>query len=315
MKKVLSLLLAVLCLIAFTSCSEDEETSERRSKKKKSALDTYQGEWIDKSSIEPTDEQIFDDIVITKIYADCFFAQTVIPFPYRIKINGELSDKWCVGDQVICTYENVYYDDSTEKIEADLISISESDFELEPGVDYKPVIYLYPQRKTDVKVKLDVDGQMLCTYPEYNGGWEVTAYPDGTLSDGKQTYNYLFWEAKTNAKYDFSSGFCVKGSDTAAFLEGALAQLGLNRKEANEFIVFWLQKMQDNPYNVISFQQEAYTDAARLDITPAPDTLIRVFMAWYPSVEYVSIPAQELTAPARSGFTAVEWGGATVRVK
>ena len=30
--------------------------------------------------------------------------------------------------------------------------------------------------------------------------------------------------------------------------------------------MYWLPKMQDNPYNLISFQSERYTDTAKLDI-------------------------------------------------
>ena len=128
-----------------------------------------------------------------------------------------------------------------------------------------------------------------------------------------QIYNYLYWEGELNACYDFSKGFCVKGEDTAQFLEYALAKLGLTRREANEFIVFWLPMMQNNEYNVISFQGAAYTDSATLNITPAPDTLIRVFMTWQASDVYMNIPEQELSAPARKGFTVVEWGGTEIK--
>jgi len=174
----------------------------------------------------------------------------------------------------------------------------------------KPVLYLYPEEETAVTVRLDYDGALTCSYPAYDDGWSITASPDGTLFDGETQYNYLYWEGRRNAEYDFSAGFCVRGEDTAAFLEDALAKLGLTRREANEFIVYWLPLMQDNAYNIISFQGAAYTDHARLTITPQPDTLLRVFMAWYTSDEPVVLPPQELTAPARVGFTAVEWGGA-----
>jgi hypothetical protein len=109
-----------------------------------------------------------------------------------------------------------------------------------------------------------------------------------------------------------SRGFCVKGSETAAFLETALEKLGLNRREANEFIIYWLPLMQDNPYNIISFQGNSYTDIAELTVDPDPDTLIRVFMAWQASDTYVDIEPQELTAPKREGFTVVEWGGSQI---
>ena len=51
----------------------------------------------------------------------------------------------------------------------------------------------------------------------------------------------------------------------------------------------------------------------KLTIGPAPDTLLRVFMAWKPLDKFMEIPAQSLTAPERTGFTAVEWGGSRVR--
>ena len=126
------------------------------------------------------------------------------------------------------------------------------------------------------------------------------AAPDGTLTDEDgQIYRYLYWEGTSEASYDFSTGFCVSGEDTAAFLENALTQLGLNREEANEFIIYWLPQMQDNAYN--------------LTVDPAPDTLLRVFMAWQSSEKFVDLPAQELSAPERTGFTVVEWGGCAVQ--
>ena len=180
-------------------------------------------------------------------------------------------------------------------------------------VSAKPVIYLYPETETQVSVSLDLEGELTCTYPAYEDGWSVTAAPDGTLTDQNgQTYNYLYWEGIQDTDYDFSQGFCVPGEDTAPFLEDALEQLGLTRREANEFIVYWLPMMEENPYNLIAFQTEAYTDTATLTIEPQPDTLLRVFMAWQPLDGPVDIEPQTLTAPARTGFTVVEWGGTEV---
>lgn len=177
----------------------------------------------------------------------------------------------------------------------------------------KPVIYLYPETQENVSVKLNYNGTLTCTYPEYKDEWNVTAFPAGELigEDGK-SYNYLYWEGKDVIEYDFSEGFCVAGKDTAEFLEKSLEQLGLTRKEANEFIVYWLPEMQDNTYNLISFQNEVYTDNAELEINPKPDTLIRVFMAWKPLKEAEEITEQKLSAPTRNGFTVVEWGGTKV---
>ncbi len=290
-----------------------DELWERESADFGNRGESYTDEWIEKSDRTKTENTFVRHVRITEIYDNCFFAVCVAPMPYQIKFNGKLSYDWCVGDQVSVTYENIYCDDQTQRIEADFITVEPSDFELAPNQDYKPVIYLYPEEETKVTVTLDYNGRLTCTYPEYNDGWTVTAAPDGTLTDASgQTYNYLYWEGESLTQYDFSKGFCVKGEDTAAFLEDALEKLGLNRREANEFIVFWLPQMEQNAYNVIAFQDTVYTESARLEATPAPDTVIRVFMAYMRSDVYVDIEAQALSAPQREGFTLVEWGGTQV---
>lgn len=274
----------------------------------------FEGEWIEKTEETKHLDNFVNDVVISEIYADCFFAAPLIPMPYQLKINGALPENWCPGDQVAVTYENSYYDAGTHRMEGDLLTIEESTFEPDPMVCYKPVIYLYPEKEQEVAVQLDLAGKLTCTYPAYQEGWQVIASPDGTLKDQKgQSYNYLYWEGEIAADYDLSEGFCVKGEETSAFLEKALQKLGLNRREANEFIIYWLPMMEQNPYNIISFQQECYTDAARLKINPAPDTLIRVFMAWKRAESKIELPPQTLSAPARKGFCAIEWGGSEIK--
>ena len=177
----------------------------------------------------------------------------------------------------------------------------------------KPVIYLYPESETEVTVRLDYKGRLTCTYPapDPDGAWHVTALPDGTLTDNQgRKYSYLFWEGASDKTHpDFSMGFVVRGSDTAAFLREKLAYMGLTPREYNEFIVYWLPRMQDNPWNLIAFQGKNYTDSALLAVTPRPDSVLRVFMAYRPLNAPVSVPQQELTPFVRKGFTLVEWGG------
>lgn len=235
---------------------------------------------------------------------------------------GENIDEWYVfGRNMYVTVEgnqktesaDEYVDECVEGwYVAETITVIGVD-EIYFRVDAKPVIYLYPEEKTKVQVKLDYSGKLTCTYPKYENGWEVIAQEDGTLLDANsQAYNYLYWEGINAIEYDFSRGFCVKGEDTATFLEKSLEALGLSRKEANEFIVYWLPQLECNPYNLISFQSENYTDSAKLEITPKPNTMIRVFMAWMPLEEAVQIESQILTSTERKGFTVVEWGGTKV---
>src|ERR1044071_9613313 len=69
----------------------------------------------------------------------------------------------------------------------------------------KPVVYLYPQCDTTVTVKLQINGTLVYSEPDYGQGWEVIAHPDGTITDPAyvQTYPYLYWEASTGNNYSF----------------------------------------------------------------------------------------------------------------
>ena len=177
----------------------------------------------------------------------------------------------------------------------------------------KPVIYLYP-KDTEVlcSVKVELDGILTCTYPDHaNDGWQnFIARPDGTLifPDAKEYY-CLYWEGQAQISPDFSKGFCVKGEDTASFLGSILEKIGLTPREANEFIIYWLPLLQKNEYNLISFQSEAYTDIAKLIIDPAPDSMLRVYMAARPLEAPIDIEPQSFDGFIREGFTVVEWGG------
>ena len=180
----------------------------------------------------------------------------------------------------------------------------------------KPVVYLYPERETDVHVELELtEAELSTTYPRYNNGWDVTAYADGKLvnkADGTH-HRYLFWDAvNCRTHFDFSKGFCVAGSDTESFLKEKLTYMGMTEEEMNEFIVYWLPRMEHNKYNLITFQGDAYTNSAKLDITPKPDSVLRIFMAYAPLEEAIDIEPQQLETFERNGFAVVEWGGSEI---
>ncbi len=183
---------------------------------------------------------------------------------------------------------------------------------------WKPVIYLYPEREQETKVTLDYEGKLTATYPAYDDGWQVTAYPDGKLinSKDKQEYSYLFWEGKDNENrnYDMEKGFVVRGKDMASFLQEKLSRLGLTPKEYNEFIVYWMPQMKDNEYNLIHFAtKEEYADHARLSIEPEPDSVLRVFMVYRALDGWQEVEPQEIWPFERKGFAVVEWGGTEVK--
>lgn len=270
----------------------------------------YDGQLI---AIESAEGEL--TLQIKEIRADGFLCALPWAYPaaYFVECDPTEYPDLCVGDNIEVEYAPMYrLGDWDYRLLP--TAIRPSDYHLETGMDAKPVIYLYPETETEVGVRLDYDGRLTVTYPEYRDGWRVTAKPDGTLTDADgNEYSYLFWEGVSETAYDFREGFCVQGCDTAEFLREKLSLLGLTPREYNELIVYWLPKMKDNPYNVISFQGEAYTDSAALTVSPAPDTVLRVFMAYYPSETPVALPAQKLTPTERKGFTLVEWGGTECR--
>lgn len=179
----------------------------------------------------------------------------------------------------------------------------------------KPVIYLYPTSEQSVSVKLDYNGELTCTYPEYKDSWNVIAEPDGTLTniEDKREYSYLYWEGISKNQWDMSKGFVVKGEDTEEFLQEKLEYMGLTPREYNEFIVYWLPIMQENKYNLITFAGEEYENVAKLNITPKPDSILRIMMLFKSLDKPIEIEEQEIKSFERKGFTVIEWGGTEVK--
>ena len=180
----------------------------------------------------------------------------------------------------------------------------------------KPIIYIYPTERTEINVKLWTPKNLLHTYPKYNfeKWWNIVAQPNGDLKDmdtWRKLYA-LYREWKSDNETNFDEWFVVEWKDIIPFLEEKLAILWLNEREAEEFIVYWLPQMENNKYNLIRFETEAEQDKSMpLNITPKPDTVIRVMMDWKAIDELIDIPEQKLTTPERNGFTVVEWWGSS----
>ena len=185
--------------------------------------------------------------------------------------------------------------------------------------DDKPIIYLYPTKTTEVSVKLGSPQNLTHTYPKYETGWTVTAEPNGNLFDKttNRSYYALYWEGKNTITPNDKEGFVVKRKDTVPFLQEKLSQLGLSDRESNEFIIYWLPKLENSPYNFIRFQtMEEQNQNMPLIIEPKPDTLIRVMMEFKNLVTPIVVKEQTLPeTPNRTGFVAVEWGGTDVTQK
>jgi hypothetical protein len=201
-----------------------------------------------------------------------------------------------------------------------------------PGCYGKPAIYLYPQTDTSVSVKLDIDGEITKTIPPYNNGWHVLAKADGTITDESQGeqgkhYDYLFWEAKPKKLELPDKGWIVARKDLEEWFNEYLPKLGLNKKEKEQFMEYWLERLQGKNYYELKLLDRAFLEEhAKLTITPSPDTLIRVIFCFTPLDEYKpdeykpdghktdadgykALEPPLIETPERKGFVSLEWGG------
>ena len=186
----------------------------------------------------------------------------------------------------------------------------------------KPIIYLYPTADTNVTVKLGKPEKLTVSYPTYDAstGWRVLAKPSGELVDlssGRSLYALYYESNLLNDEFKVEEdGFIVRRENVASFLEDKLARLGLNEREAEEFIVYWLPRLSEHKYNYIRFATvDEINEAMPLEINPAPDTIIRVLMTYKGLDEPLAgVKEQQLPGtPTRTGFTAAEWGGSEIR--
>ncbi len=202
---------------------------------------------------------------------------------------------------------------------------------VERGYTYKPVIYIY-NNNGEARAELTINnGIMTAEYPKHDELvdnkyiWKVNTNTDGTITtENGNEYSYIFWEAEDFEHYDFKDGFCVKGEDTEEFLKSSLKSLNLLPREYNEFIVYWLQQMQNNKYNIVRFYgidtsdtTDLYLNSKPLEVYDNNNQLItnqlRVLMVWYSSDKPVDIKEQNLEKFAivrdNETPTVIEWGG------
>ncbi len=182
----------------------------------------------------------------------------------------------------------------------------------EQGGCAKPVVYLYPTKTTKVSVRVGADVKVSDPFYDPLSGWDnVIAHPDGKLMVNGKTYDSLFWEGPGQGLYPaVTGGLVVPRSQVVATIRSQLAQQGLTQKETNDFVAYWQDKIPNKQFVRLTwFNTAQMNQLAPLQITPKPDTLIRVFLDMSGLDQPIQIPAQQFVKTARSGFSVVEWGG------
>ena len=178
------------------------------------------------------------------------------------------------------------------------------------GTIDKPILYLYPEENMNVVVDFKNEDLLTTTYPKFKDDWKVYVETDGTIYLNDKKYYALYWEEEPSRFVDFSEGFYVTKDNAIEFLEEKLEIIGLNYKESNEFIMYWLPILEKNEKNLIYFEltdeKQSYNE---LIIEPKPDSLLRLTMHIKKVNKKVEVKEQKLPTFERTGFVAVEWGG------
>lgn len=180
----------------------------------------------------------------------------------------------------------------------------------------KPVIYLYPDYPMAVDVKVVTIGEIIESIPHYpQEGWlGIMANPNGTFLYKGKAYRELYYESNVKDINPPETGIIIDKRDLIPTLSGVVLKLGLNTYERNEFLDYWIPRLNklDAPYilfSVLSMKEKQRVDSVYID--PKPDTMIEFIAYFKPLSEKMQI--KPLRFPAypqkRLGFTAVEWGG------
>lgn len=177
----------------------------------------------------------------------------------------------------------------------------------------KPAIYLYPEKTSQISVKVNPVGPFTYTDPLYpTSGWDVTAFPDGKIISNSKEFPYLYYEADIPSILipKPETGYVINGSNLQVFLNDLLPKMGLNNKETQEMADYWADSLPKSPYYFVGIIPEKVLDSiAPLDIRPKPATTIRVALYFEALNTFEKVTAPTLISKERMGFSVVEWGG------
>lgn len=177
----------------------------------------------------------------------------------------------------------------------------------------KPAIYLYPEKETEINVKVDAVGGLISTIPKYPAfGWDVTAYPDGQINYQGMNLDYLYYESRIpdGVVEKPREGWVMEYKELQSFLEDLLPELGLNSKENRQFRQYWTKVLPKSPYYFVGLISDANIEKmSQLNITPKPDSILRVVFYFETLDTPIAVEPPKLEKMPRSGFTVVEWGG------
>ncbi len=174
----------------------------------------------------------------------------------------------------------------------------------------KPNIYIYPKESTilDVSLEFPQGGKIVKSIPEYGDGWKnLTVEPNGMIND---QYEFLFYESRQQDYCQYYNGWVIKRENLPTFFNDNMKATGFNEKEINDFIEYWVPRL--NKYNYYALYPQYKNDIdklVKLEISEKPDNILRLFYVIDGIDEKIDLTEPNIPEFDRSGFVVTEWGG------
>lgn len=190
-----------------------------------------------------------------------------------------------------------------------------------------PSIYLYPEQKQEVVVKLDVRGKgvMTSSIPPYNAGWHTLVDPAEPYSRITLKYappfdnvpvGFLDYHAIREGDWQEKEGWAVARRDVRALLGDVLDQIGCNAIEREDYLYIVPRVIEEKYPNeatrLLALPQygRIVDDSVGLDVQPKPDSVFRlwIYFKQLGAGEKANVRAPKLPKIRRVGFHVVELG-------
>ena len=174
---------------------------------------------------------------------------------------------------------------------------------------YKPNIYIYPNEKLNLSVKIlfPNGGKVIESIPNYKNSWEVTVTPDGKIDD---TYRYLFYECQMPDLAQKEYGWVVDKSNLKDFFNKNMVASGFSQNEITDFIEYWIPILTEYKYYEIYPQYKSTLDEmVKISYSIEPTNFYRLFYF----IKGRDNNTLQLLTPIietakRKNYYAVEWG-------
>lgn len=269
---------------------------------------------VDLDAVPDAPDSIAGVIFATQsFFADCYYADRSISVTgtngETATITTDAQGRYGLGNVPAGTYTLSWTMDG-ESFSFDIVNTAGTDYQdlsfAEPMQMAAPNLYLYPPETITVDVSLGfpVGGHVTVSEPPYEDGWRVQVDPQGWIDN---EHGYLFYETSVPQRATTDEGWLLDGANLERDLRRLLSRQGFVGREIDDFIDFWVPRLEGAPWFAVYPQDAAAL--VTLTIDPPPDQIRRVLFLIRPLRAPLSLqPPRDLGPLYREGFVALEWG-------